>query len=172
MLRGRDSDAHLPSAVAIEQLQNVLRRQLCGVSGFQFRQLLPAGIDPEGTHFRRMAASQRRIHGAMVLAVRDGSSRTPLHAMGRLVGERVPDLSRRSVRATDHKRVAAWVIEPLQSPLGAIPLNDANASPREPVAQNINGLPGRRPHRDGSEQRQKEAGKQTPATSDQRLVQM
>ena len=71
--------------------------------------------------------------------------------MGRLMGERVPNLSRRPVRTTNHKRVAAWVVQALQSSSRAISLNDTNTSPREPVTQNINGLPGRSPYRVGDD---------------------
>ena len=85
--------------------------------------------------------------------------------MGRLMGKRVPNLSRRPVRTTNHKRVAAWVVQALQSSSRAISLNDTNASPREPVTQNINGLPGRSPYRVGDEQQQADAGKPTPASS-------
>jgi len=50
----RHSGANLSSAIAIEQLQNIAWRELGGVSGFKFSQLLLAGIDTNRTHFRRM----------------------------------------------------------------------------------------------------------------------
>ncbi len=54
--------------------------------------------------------------------------------MGCLVGKGVPVLGWGAVRATNHKGVAAWVIQTLEPSLRAIPLNHAQTSLRELVA--------------------------------------
>tara|TARA_B100001059_G_C17760707_1_gene542659 strand:- start:1052 stop:1318 length:267 start_codon:yes stop_codon:yes gene_type:complete len=87
----------------------------------------------------------------MVLLVRNWASSAALHAMGRLVSKGVPDLVWGPVRSTDHKGVAAWVIKTLEPSLRAVFLNYTHTSLQELIAKNINGFPGHRLRRNGSE---------------------
>ena len=92
--------------------------------------------------------------------------------MGCLVGKGVPDLGWGPVRATNHKGVAAWVIQTLEPSLRAVPLNHTHTSLRELVAQNINGFPGHRLRRNGCKDWQAKGWKPTPTTSKQNSAQM
>ena len=61
--------------------------------------------------------------------------------MGRLVRQRVPDLSGAPMGAANHKPVASGVVRPLQSPL-AIRLGHTDTIALETPAQRINVSPG------------------------------
>ena len=129
------------AAVAIEQLHHLPWWQLGGVARFNLRLVLTPGIGPQGRHVLGRVARQCPGHELDLIRSGQRSTDAVLHAMGRLVRERVPDLPGGSMGTADHKFVAPGVIRSLQSSL-AILLRHAHAIALEAPAQCINVSPG------------------------------
>jgi hypothetical protein len=136
------SEACLAAAIAIEQMQHLIRRKLCGVSGFQLSQLLSAWVDPQRSDLSGMAALQSSKHPPVLIAPADRAAGALLHAVRRFMGEGVPDLSGVAMVATDHERVAAGVIQTLQTALRAVTLHDSHSCAAQTGAQSIDRWPG------------------------------
>jgi hypothetical protein len=63
------SEACLAAAIAIEEMQHLIRRKLCGVTGFQLSQLLSAWIGPK----------RSELHGRVIQALQTTLRTITLH---------------------------------------------------------------------------------------------
>ena len=111
------------------------------VAGLDFAAVLPPRVGAQCGDILRRVAPERAQHGLGVLRFGDGTTGAVLHAMGRLVRQRVPDLSGAPMGTADHKTVAPGVVRPLQSML-AISLGPTDTFALETPAQRINVSPG------------------------------
>ena len=111
------------TAIALEQLDHLRRRKLGGVPGLELSSPLAGWIEPQGSQILGGSSGQSLSHGAVVARIGDRSTTAGLHPMGGLMGQGVPDSLGVAVHPADHDRVAAVVVDALQSSLVAVALH-------------------------------------------------